>query len=225
VPDRYIGRRTPNGGWRWEAEPASRPRNYQHILLIALVAAAGVATACLLIAAILLASDSESGSGSPDGPSAAFLAWNPIAGEWQAGDLNGDVTNPTFLVTLDDSGESQHQVTVSYECSSLGAVSLTEPAASEAVMTAPGPQRPRPDSTALNGALGAWGATFSDAPAWEQDTPCAGLQTLSWAAVNRGQTSQFIWSVLPPAPVGDAGGSLSVSANIDGAVQTISLSY
>ena len=233
MPDRYVGRRTPEGGWTWEAEGSSKPDAHHHILLIALVAAAGAITACLLGAGVLLARNDNSPGPSISPPTGAskfsFMMWNPNTGQWQTENLNlaaHPEHTATFLLNLSGSGLGSHDVTVSFECGDSGSVELVEPHEALPALTEPGPGRARPDTTALNGALAAWGATFTRTPVWDGGAPCAELQTLEFGAVSRGDAVSFMWKTASAGGPATDAVSLSVAASVDGEPpQTLNISY
>jgi hypothetical protein len=187
---------------------------------------------CLVVLALLLAT-SDGGSSPAAGPSSTagtdftFLAWNSTAGEWQQEDVNKVTAlnqSTTFLVTLHELGGPTH-VTVEILCSSQGNVRLNRADVAEPAMTAPGPGRSRPDSTALDGTLVAWNATFIEL-SWRPNRACLRGQHLAWSATTQGGEAQFIWSMTPPESANSNDGLLSVSVSADDqAEQTIKVGY
>lgn len=232
MPDRYVGHRTPEGGWSWEAAGSPSPQRGRHGLLIAL-AAVGAVGACLLGAAIILTASGDNSkpsiNPSPTAePTFSLMVWNRETDQWQAENLNlGPATGGvTFLVNIDSAGRTTHEVGISFECAGTGSIELVDADDPAAPLTAPGPGRLRPDATALGGALAAWSATFSGAPEWDAGGNCSELQTLRFVAQGRGETSSFILEASEAADVIGGDRSISVAASVDGEpAQTLSVGY
>ena len=233
MPDRYVGHRTPEGGWSWEAAGSPLPRRRRRALLIALTAA-GAVGACLLAAGIILAAKGDNGepSSNPSAtaePTFSLMVWNPETDQWQARNLNLTTAageGVTFLLNIVGLDRTTHEVGISFECDGKGSIELVTAGDPAAPLTSPGPGRLRPDATALGGTLAAWSATFSVAPEWDARGACSELQTLKFVAASRGETSSFIWKVTGTTNISPAASSLSVAASVDGEpAQTLNVGY
>lgn len=133
----------------------------------------------------------------------------------------------TFLLSINDSIRNVHDVVVSFKCANPGRVELVRPPGEAvAALTAPGPGRVRPDTTAVNGALAAWNATFPEAATFDQGRACSESQALRFSAAGRDETSQFTWEATLVPSLPEAGQPLLVTASVDGAApQTVSVFY
>ena len=188
-------------------------------------AAAAVVAAVLGLAGTLLTAggqDPDASTAAPtlEGPIFSLQVWNQEEGRWQTTNLNESgrpAEAATFLLVVDGSSPRSHHVLVSFQCRNSRPAQLVAPGNPVAAITASGPGRIRPDSTALAGALAAWSATFPEPPAWSPAATCSDLQTLEFAMIQRGKLAYFMWEAEVSA--GDAaaeGGELSVAVSIDG---------
>ncbi len=226
MPDRYVGHRTPEGGWRWEPQDSPRSKGRPLLLVIGgLGAAAALVAASLGLAGTLLTSggqdsDPSTAATTSPGPPFSLQVWNQEQVWWQTTDI--DVSGPageaaTFLLILDGSSARSRHVIVSFQCRNSRPAQLVAPSNPVAAITAPGPGRIRPDSTALAGALAAWSATFPEPPSWSPAATCSEPQTLEFAMIERGKRAYFLWEArVPEGDVVAAGADMSVEVSIDG---------
>ena len=233
MPDRFVGRRTPEGGWSWEAPEPQRSKRRRNRLLIVLVTGAGIVSACLLVAGILLANRDHDESAGPL-PSVAptpawssnyFAVWDTQAREWQSSPLVlSEAVQPTatYLLNISGSEGQLHDVLISFECLGEGRVELVafssaSPAQLDSVLTPPGPGRTRPDTTALEKSVAVWGATFTDAPAWDgASAACFGGRALDFSTTARGDLVTVIWTAeFEPGSVGDEAAVFTTEVGVD----------
>jgi hypothetical protein len=186
----------------------------------------------LILAAILLVTSGDetasSNSSTPPGNEDQLVVWNETSGVWQSTDLmdRQESTPAVFLLNLSGQAMGPHTIRVSFRCGSDGTITFAPlpslaPDDTYPSSVSPGPGR-RPDSTSDQGLVAAWGLTFTDPPAWEDNQEvCSTERALSMMVVGRSSPMALMWSTGFEPQSSEQSASLSTGVSIDGGEESI----